>query len=49
VGVRSGNVVGLCFHPELTHERGLHAWFLAEVAGLPVPAAALVPTDGAAA
>ena len=38
VGVRSGRVVGLCFHPELTPDRRFHAWFLREVAGLDVPA-----------
>jgi pyridoxal 5'-phosphate synthase pdxT subunit len=37
VGVRSGKVVGLCFHPELTSDSALHAWFLSAVAGLPVP------------
>ena len=45
VGVRSGRVVGLCFHPELTSDLGFHRWFLTEVAGLrlagdSVPAAA---------
>ena len=34
VGVRSGNVVGLCFHPELTLDRSFHRWFLTDVAGL---------------
>jgi 5'-phosphate synthase pdxT subunit len=37
VGVRSGRVVGLCFHPELTRDPSLHAWFLSEVAGLDLP------------
>lgn len=37
VGVRSGRVVGLCFHPELTNDSGLHAWFLQEVAGFTLP------------
>jgi 5'-phosphate synthase pdxT subunit len=37
VGVRQGRVVGLCFHPELTSDLRFHRWFLAEVAGLPVP------------
>lgn len=37
VGIRSGRIVGLCFHPELTRDSALHAWFLSEVAGLPVP------------
>src|SRR5438105_11567163 len=32
VGVRQGAIVGLCFHPELTADSGLHAWFLSEVA-----------------
>jgi 5'-phosphate synthase pdxT subunit len=40
VGVRQGQIVGLCFHPELTRDAALHAWFLSEVAGLAVPAAA---------
>ena len=31
VGVRQGNVVALTFHPELTADRRLHAWFLSEV------------------
>jgi 5'-phosphate synthase pdxT subunit len=35
VGVRSGRVVGLCFHPELTADLGFHRWFLGEVACLP--------------
>jgi len=33
VGVQSGAVVGLTFHPELTHDPRLYAWFLHEVAG----------------
>jgi len=37
VGVRSGRVVGLCFHPELTSDRSFHRWFLTDVAGLAVP------------
>jgi len=37
VGVRSGHVVGLAFHPELTPDARLHRWFLAEVAGLRLP------------
>lgn len=40
VGVRSGQAVGLCFHPELTSDLAVHRWFLSEVAALPVPAAA---------
>lgn len=36
VGVRAGRVVGLCFHPELTHDLTVHRWFLGEVAGLAV-------------
>ncbi len=40
VGVRSGRIAGLCFHPELTQDLGFHRWFLAEVAGLEVPAEA---------
>jgi 5'-phosphate synthase pdxT subunit len=39
VGVRAGRVVGLCFHPELTSDLRFHRWFLADVAGLSVPAA----------
>jgi len=38
VGVRSGRLVGLCFHPELTRDLRFHRWFLAEVAGLELPA-----------
>ncbi|HTM58282.1 MAG TPA: pyridoxal 5'-phosphate synthase glutaminase subunit PdxT [Candidatus Udaeobacter sp.] len=38
VGVRQGNVVGLCFHPELTFDLRLHRWFLGEVAGLAIAA-----------
>ena len=34
VGVRQGQVVGLCFHPELTSDTRFHRWFLAEVAKL---------------
>jgi len=37
VGVRSGRIVGLCFHPELTSDLRFHRWFLAEVAGLKLP------------
>ncbi len=40
VGVRAGRVAGLAFHPELTADPRLHRWFLAEVAGLPLPAPA---------
>lgn len=38
VGVRSGRLVGLCFHPELTSDLRFHRWFLTEVAGLRLPA-----------
>ena len=38
VGVRRGHVAALAFHPELTADRRLHAWFLREVAGLAVGA-----------
>jgi len=38
VGVRSGRVVGLCFHPELTGDLRLHHWFLTTVAGVALPA-----------
>lgn len=31
VGVRQGNAVALTFHPELTADRRVHAWFLNEV------------------
>ena len=37
VGVRSGRIVGLCFHPELTNDLRFHHWFLTEVAGLRLP------------
>jgi len=40
VGVRSGRVVGLCFHPELTSDLRVHRWFLSDVAALPGVAAA---------
>jgi 5'-phosphate synthase pdxT subunit len=40
VGVRSGRVVALCFHPELTQDLRFHRWFLAAVAGLAVTASA---------
>jgi 5'-phosphate synthase pdxT subunit len=33
VGVQTGAVVGLSFHPELTQDPRLHAWFFHEVAG----------------
>ena len=38
VGVRQGSVAALAFHPELTPDRRLHAWFLRDVAGLAVAA-----------
>ena len=34
VGVRQGRAVAIAFHPELTGDRRLHAWFLRDVAGL---------------
>lgn len=34
VGVRRGRVAAITFHPELTDDRRLHAWFVREVAGL---------------
>jgi pyridoxal 5'-phosphate synthase pdxT subunit len=34
VGVRQGRAVAIAFHPELTDDRRLHAWFLGDVAGL---------------
>lgn len=40
VGLRAGRIVGLCFHPELTSDLRFHRWFLAEVAGLSLPALA---------
>lgn len=43
VGVRSGRVVGLCFHPELTADRRVHRWFVREVAGLALPGGPAVP------
>jgi hypothetical protein len=40
--------VGLCFHPEIAGDAGLHAWFLSDVAGLTIaPGAAVRPADGA--
>lgn len=55
VGVRAGQVVGLCFHPELTSDLRFHRWFLTEVAGLRLaagktgePSAATVTGRGAA-
>ena len=36
VGVRQGRVAALTFHPELTEDARLHAWFLRDVATLPV-------------
>lgn len=38
VGVRSGRVVGICFHPELTSDLRFHRWFLTAVAGVALPA-----------
>jgi 5'-phosphate synthase pdxT subunit len=43
VGVRSGRIVGLCFHPELTLDLRFHRWFLTAVAGVSLPA----PAEGA--
>ena len=40
VGIRSGRIAGLCFHPELTSDLRFHRWFLTEVAGLRLPGAA---------
>ncbi len=37
VGVRQGSAVAITFHPELTDDTRLHAWFLTEVAGLRLP------------
>lgn len=36
VGVRQGRAVAIAFHPELTSDSRLHAWFLRDVAGLAV-------------
>lgn len=36
VGVRQGRVAALAFHPELTEDPRLHAWFLRDVAKLPL-------------
>lgn len=36
VGVRAGHIVAITFHPELTADRRLHAWFLRDVARLAV-------------
>jgi pyridoxal 5'-phosphate synthase pdxT subunit len=41
VGVQSGRVVGITFHPELTLDLRFHRWFLTRVAGLSLPTAAL--------
>jgi 5'-phosphate synthase pdxT subunit len=38
VAVRAGSAAGLAFHPELTPDLRFHRWFLAEVAGLALPA-----------
>ena len=49
VAVRAGLAVGLCFHPELTSDLRFHRWFLSDVAGLSLPAAAesaAVPARG---
>ncbi len=37
VGVRQGRAAALAFHPELTGDARLHAWFLRDVAGLALP------------
>lgn len=39
VGVRSGRIVGITFHPELTSDLRFHRWFLTEVVGLALPVA----------
>jgi 5'-phosphate synthase pdxT subunit len=49
VGVRQDRVAGLCFHPELTGDLRLHRWFLAEVAGLELPAGPAAGSRGAVA
>lgn len=48
VAVRQGRIAGLTFHPELTADLRFHRWFLAEVAGLDVPAAASPAAPAAA-
>ncbi|MGH7730893.1 MAG: pyridoxal 5'-phosphate synthase glutaminase subunit PdxT [Candidatus Eiseniibacteriota bacterium] len=48
VGVRAGNVVGLCFHPELTSDLRFHRWFLTDVAGLRLPGVRQAAGEGAA-
>ena len=45
VGVRSGCLVGLCFHPELTSDLRMHRWFLGAVAGLRLPAVSAPETS----
>ncbi|HEY6868009.1 MAG TPA: pyridoxal 5'-phosphate synthase glutaminase subunit PdxT [Candidatus Eisenbacteria bacterium] len=42
VGVRQGEAVGICFHPELTGDLRLHRWFLSEVARIALPGSATV-------
>ena len=46
VGVRSGRLVGLCFHPELTQDLRIHRWFLEQVACLKLPAPAASVAGG---
>ncbi len=41
VAVRRGNLLGLCFHPELTPDLRLHRFFLEVVAGLVLPGSAV--------
>ncbi len=36
VGLRQGNMLGLCFHPELSGDRRLHSLFVSMAAGHPV-------------
>jgi len=48
VGVRSGRVVGLCFHPELTSDLRFHRWFLTAVAGLALEGTGAEPLPGRA-
>ncbi len=40
VGVRQGHAVAIAFHPELTGDTRLHAWFLRDVAKLELPGSA---------
>ena len=43
VGVRAGHAAAITFHPELTPDLRMHAWFLRDVAGLALPAVGRMP------